>query len=78
MRKYTFELDYDMVDKIIRETLLSDYSNILEDIAELEKKEDSLEDHQRQDLKDFRMWAQRIKDVLEYYIPAHEYRELFK
>jgi hypothetical protein len=77
MSKYNIEVDSDMIDKFVRDRLLSDYDMVVKDISSLEFREDMLQDYQRIDLADMRRWRNHLKGVLEFYMIPSEYKQKF-
>lgn len=76
-KKYTIDVDHDLIDKIVQDTLIADYKMVTEDIARLESNEDTLKDFQREDLIDLRKWQDSLKSILQYYMPMSEYKNFF-
>lgn len=76
MRNCAVNLDIDQVSKIVRETLVSDYQMLCNDIAKLEKDENNLPDYKKQDLIDIREWHSAMKNVLRYYLTHKEYASI--
>jgi hypothetical protein len=76
MKTHTVTLDYDQISEIVRETLVSDYQMLCNDIAKLEKDENNLPDFKKQDLKDIREWHNHLKNTLRYYLTPKEYASI--
>lgn len=76
MKTHTVILDYDQVNELVRDTLVSDYQMLCGDIANLEKDENNLPDHKKQDLKDIREWHYHLKNILRYYLTHKEYNSI--
>ena len=74
---YKIEVDEDMIDKIVKDRLLSDYDMINEDIKNLESNLNDLLDHQKIDLVDLTRWRDHLKGVLEFYMIPSEYDQKF-
>ena len=77
MSKYNIEVDSDVIDKLVRDRLLSEYDMLVKDISSLEFREDTLQDYQRIDLADMRRWRNHLKGVLEVYMIPSEYKQKF-
>ena len=63
-----FEIDDDMVDKIVLETLKQDYVRQQEDITRLLSKTEPLKAFQCEDLWMYREVAEAIERLLRYYM----------
>lgn len=76
--KKMFEITEETVDGIVRDTLISDYKSIRQDIRRLLNKQGPLLRHEIEDLNDSMKFAAGFEAILKYYLLGNEYDELME
>lgn len=75
-KKFTIELDYDFMDKIVVESLKDSADSLVNEISRLEAIE-SRKPFQEEDLQDSIRNLEHIKGALKYYMYISDYEKLF-
>lgn len=68
MKKFTVELNYEELDRVIVEYLKEVYLNIGDDIDRLQNAERKLQNFEKQDLKHYLKYHKGLKRTLKYFM----------
>lgn len=71
----TIKISQESVESIFRDTLVSDYQGLLQDIHDMEKRiagGETVPGFELEDLEYWKRWAGAIEIMLEYYVADHE------
>jgi len=72
MKKYTIEIDHDLRDKILIDTLQEDYKMILESVRRLEARAE-LKSHEQEDLRADKKYLKAHKRVIRYHMVKQDF-----
>ena len=75
-KKFTIEIDYDFMDKIVVESLKDSADSLLNEINRLQEIE-SRKSFEEEDLQDCIRNLEHVKGALKYYMYIGDYENLF-
>ena len=74
--KYVIEIDYELKDRIVKETLIDDYKSLTSSIEVLRSLGSELMDYQKEDLQNDLKYKDAVSTVLSYYLTGEEYDKI--